>query len=417
MQILSALLRKRKNRFVANSSMLYLLNAAKMIFPLFTFPYLTRVLSIDGYALMVYVRTVMHYFQMWIDFGFMLSATKKIVLAGKDIKLLNQIVSNTITAKLILFVVGSFALGLISALIPLLRQNLLFVWLSTGSLFLSCFIVDYLFRGLEKMHEITIRFVIAKSVSTALTFVLIHSDKDLLRIPLLDICGSLAAVTLIYFQLKKYNISLVKPHLQHIWQHLKESFEYFLSNIATTAFGILNTFLIGIFLPEADIAIWAVALQFVMLAQMGYGPITDAIYPEMMRNKNWILIKKTLWLIMPLIVLGCMGLYVIAPWILTLVAGEKYLPAVPIFRLMLPVVLFAFPAMLCGWPSLGAIGKVRQTTLTTILAACTQCVGLGLLILLGCFTLPAIAIIRNVTEFVLLSVRAGFVYRYRKEFK
>ena len=405
------------NKLTKNTFMLGLLNASKMLFPLFTFPYLTRVLSIDGYALMVYVRAVMSYFQMWIDFGFMLSATKKIVLAGSDIALINRIVSNTIAAKLVLFIIGSTAVIAVSLCIPLLRQNLLFVWLSTGGVFLSCFIVDYLFRGLEKMHEITIRFVTVKGVSTVLTFVFIHSDKDLLKIPLLDILSSLIALALIYFQLKKYHISFVRPHLIHVWHHLKESFEYFLSNVAVTAFGALNTLLIGIFLPEADIAIWSVAFQLVVVSQMGYGPIIDAVYPEMMRSKNLTLIKKILWFIMPIILVGCIILYIAAPFIFTLVAGNKYLPAVPIFRLMLPVVLFAFPAMLCGWPSLGAIGKVRQTTLTTVLSACTQCIGLGGLILFNQFTLPAIAIARNLTEVVLLGTRASFVYKYRKEFK
>lgn len=397
--------------------MLYLLNAAKILFPFFTFPYLTRVLSIDGYALMVYVRAVIGYLQMWTDFGFMLSATKKIVLAGTELTVINRIVSDTIAAKLILFIVGSCMLCLVSFLIPILRQNLLFVWLSTGSVFLSCFVVDYLFRGLEKMHEITIRFVTAKSVSTALTFVLVHSDKDLLRIPLLDILGSLAALVLIYFRLKKYNIHLVKPHWQHVWQHLKESFEYFLSSIATTAFGALNTILIGIFLPESDIAIWSVSFQLVSMAQMGYGPIIDTIYPEMMRNRSISLIKKTLLLIMPVVLLGAFVLYFAAPLIIALAAGEKYISAVPIFRLMLPIIILAFPAMLCGWPTLGAIGKVRQTTFTTILSASTQCLGLGCLILIGQFVLPTIAIVRNLTEFVLLGTRAGFVCKYRKEFK
>lgn len=65
-----------KNKLIQNTSMLYLLSAAKMLFPFLTFPYLTRVLSVDGYALIVYVKAVMQYMQLWVDFGFILSATK-----------------------------------------------------------------------------------------------------------------------------------------------------------------------------------------------------------------------------------------------------------------------------------------------------------------------------------------------------
>ena len=405
-----------KTKLVKNTSMLYLLNAAKMLFPFITFPYLTRVLSIDGYALMAYVKAVMSYMQIWVDFGFILSATKNIVHAKDDKNLINSIVSDTILARILLGIIGMIILAILSFTIPLLRNHLLFTWLSYGAVFLSCFMTDYLFRGLEQMQEITIRFVVMKGISTVLTFVLVHSDKDLLLIPILDILSSAIALILIYFQLGKYKVKLILPSLKRALYYLKESFEYFLSSVATTAFGALNTIIIGIFLNETDISIWAVALQIIMAVQMLYGPIIDGIYPEMMRNKSLKLIKKLLFIFMPIVIIGCIICYFAAPLIVRLAAGDKYDAVVPIFRLMIPVLLLAFPAMLCGWPALGAIGKVRQTTLTTFLAALTQCCGILILILFGFFTLPLIAIVRNLTETVLLTTRAGFVIKYRKFF-
>lgn len=405
-----------KTKLVKNTSMLYLLSAAKMLFPFLTFPYLTRVLSVDGYALIAYVKAVMQYVQLWVDFGFILSATKNIVKAENTPKIINQIVSDTMLARMLLGLAGGAILAILSTFIPLLRANLLFTWLSYGAVFLSCFMTDYLFRGLEQMQEITIRFVVMKGISTVLTFVFVHSNKDLLYIPILDILSSAAALVLIYFQFGKYNVRLIMPSLKRAWLYLKESFEYFLSSVATTAFGALNTLLIGIFLPEADIAVWSVSLQLILVVQMCYGPIIDGIYPEMMRHKQLGLIKKLLFIFMPIVLLGCVICYFAAPLIIHLAAGNKYTDAVPIFRMMIPVLLFAFPAMLCGWPSLGAIGKVRQTTLTTIISACTQCLGVGVLILCGAFTLPLIAIMRDITEGVLLGTRVGFVMKYRKDF-
>ncbi len=405
-----------KAKLIQNTSMLYLLNAAKMLFPFLTFPYLTRVLLVDGYALMAYVKAVMQYMQLWVDFGFILSATKNIVNAENSPKIINQIVSDTMLARVLLGVVGAIILFFLSIFIPLLRTNLLFTWLSYGAVFLSCFMADYLFRGLEKMHEITIRFVVMKGISTALTFVFVHSDADILYIPILDILSSAVALILIYFQFGKYNVRLLVPSFRRAWAYLKESFEYFLSSVATTAFGAFNTLLIGIFLAEKDIAVWAVTIQLIGVVQMCYGPIIDGIYPEMMRNKKLSLIKKLLSIFMPIVVVGCAICYFAAPLIIYLAAGDKYTAAIPIFRLMIPVLLFAFPAMLCGWPALGAIGKIRQTTLTTIISACTQCIGLGILIVGGIFSLPFIAVMRDITEGVLLGTRAGLVIKYKKDF-
>lgn len=80
--------------------MLFIMNIATMVFPLVTLPYLTRVLSNEMYGTIVYIRAVMGYMQTLIDFGFILSATKDIVRANGSQEKINQIVSNTVAAKL-----------------------------------------------------------------------------------------------------------------------------------------------------------------------------------------------------------------------------------------------------------------------------------------------------------------------------
>ena len=49
--------------------MLYGMNIAKLVFPLLTLPYLTRVLSVQSYAAVAYTKSVMSYMQILVDFG------------------------------------------------------------------------------------------------------------------------------------------------------------------------------------------------------------------------------------------------------------------------------------------------------------------------------------------------------------
>ena len=67
-----------------NIIMLYGMSIAKIVFPLLTLPYLTRVLSVESYGVVSYVKAVMQYMQLVVDFGFMLSGTKDIVNAKND---------------------------------------------------------------------------------------------------------------------------------------------------------------------------------------------------------------------------------------------------------------------------------------------------------------------------------------------
>ena len=68
-----------KRNILKNIIMLYGLSIAKIVFPLLTLPYLTRVLSVDTYGVVSYVKTIMTYMQIFVDFGFILSGTKDII--------------------------------------------------------------------------------------------------------------------------------------------------------------------------------------------------------------------------------------------------------------------------------------------------------------------------------------------------
>ena len=120
---------------------------------------------------------------------------------------------------------------------------------------------------------------------------------------------------------------------------------------------------------------------------------------------------------MPIVLAGCLLCFFIPKTIITIIAGKEYIDAVPIFRGLIPVMLISFPSMLMGWPTLGAINKEKQVTLSTIISALFQVSVLAILILFDAFTITAVIILRSVTEFVLMSIRGYFVLKYKNTFK
>ena len=266
------------------------------------------------------------------------------------------------------------------------------------------------------MEIITQRFVVMKAISTLLTFVFVHSGKDLLWIPALDMLGSFAAVVLVLVQMRKFGVKIHCPAYSNCVRKIYESAAYFISNMATTVFSTLNTLLIGAFLPAAEIAFWSVVFQIIGAIQMLYSPINDGIYPDMVKTRNMKLVKNIVKLFVPLISLGCIALFVLSKYVLGIIGGAKYIPAYWLLRLLIPLVFISFPAMLFGWPVLGAIDKPKQVMKTTVSAGLFQIAGFAALLLLGQFTLFNIALLRNVTEFVLFGTRFGYYLKYKNEF-
>ena len=395
--------------------MLYLMNFAKMVFPLLTLPYLTRVLSVNCYGNVAYVKSVMQYIQIIIDFGFLLSGTRNIVLAETRNKL-NWEVSSIFLAKIILSILAAVVLFIATCMIPILQANILYTWLSFVVVFLTNFLFDFLFRGLEKMEIITIRFVIMRGIATLLTFVFIKEDSDILWIPILDIISSIIAIVFVIKEIQSLKIQIIITPVMEALKRLRDSAIYFFSNMATTAFMALNTVIIGIFLNSNDVAYWSVCLQISTAVQALYTPLTDGIYPHMVKTRNLRVLTKAVKIYMPIISIGCIFTFEMANYILLLLGGNQYTEAANVLRALIPVLFFSFLSMLFGWPALGAIGKQNETTLTTVLTAIIQIVGLFLLVLLKKFNLINIALLRGFTEFLLFIFRLLYVIKFRKVF-
>ncbi len=405
-----------QNKIIKNTFSLYAMNIAKLILPLITLPYLTRILSKDCYGIVSYVKAVMGYMQLIIDFGFMLSGTNDIIRAKTDKHKMECEIGDVLAARLLLSGVAFAALIVLIFIIPILKNNILYALLAFIVVFLTCFLFDYFFRGIEEMQVIAIRFVSMKSVSAALTFIFVKSDADILWIPVLDIIGSIVAVVLVFCELRKRKITIRFTCFKNIIGKIKTSALYFMSNFATTAFGALNTLLIGIYATESQVAEWSLCMQLINAAQSLYSPVTDGIYPEMVKSKRISLLKKSLKIFMPIVVSGCIFTFITARYVLLIVGGEQYIDTDYLLRALIPVLLFSFPAILIGWPALGAVGRVKEITCTTVFTAIFQVLGLIILIALNKFILINIAVLRSLTELLLLLSRLIYCIKFRKEF-
>lgn len=409
---------KAKRQGIAfNVSMLYIMNIAKLIFPLITLPYLTRVLSVDCYGVVAYVKATMVYAQLIVDFGFMLSGVKAITEASEDMLKVGRIAGNVVLAKIMLSVASIIVIVTAAFFIEILRENMLYTILAFIPIALSTFLFEFLFRGLELMHIITIRYVIMRTISVGLTLVLVKGDADILWIPILDILSYVVAIGLTLYEVKKLGIKIsFIESFKGAYQSLKISSVYFASEAATTVFGVLNTILVGIFMDKADVAYWAVCLQLVSAVRSMYTPITNGIYPQMIKTKNFGIIKKALKMFMPIVIGGCLIVLIFVEPLMTIAGGAKYAASAPIMRCLVPVLFFSFPAMLFGWPTLGALDKAKETTKTTISAAVVQITGLVVLGLTDNFVIIGVALMKSFTEVCLMSFRLRYVWKFRGEF-
>ena len=404
---------QEKSSLAKNTFMMVILNICKIVLPFMTLPYLTRVLSTDAYGSVAYIKAVMGYMQTLVDFGFMLCATKYVASAHNNKEKIGYIVGNSIIAKLIIGFLGLIILTILTLSIDILKTNFIFVLLSYFNVIITIFLFDFLFMGLEKMDVITYRFLMMKGLSTFFTFIFVKNDSHILWIPGLDFITSLIAVIFVYLEVKKIGISIKFSKAKDAIDLIKESTVYFFSNVASLSFNVFNTIIMGAFMTKTDVAYWSICMQCITAVQTLLNPVSDAIYPEMIRTKSLQKIMKVLKIFIPLVTFACILAFYCTPLGLYIVGGEKYIPATPIFRILIPVILFGFLSIMFGWPILGAIDKVKETTKTAILSISFQVICILILVSTNTMNLYTVAIVRTLTEILLFLIR----FYYYKKFK
>lgn len=405
------------NTLASNTIMLYIMQISGYIFPLFTFPYLARTLSPEYYGMMTFVTSTMVYFQMLIDFGFILSATKECSIYREDKKKLSEIFSSVVISKSILSIIGLIILTIMVLFIPSFSDKKLFTILYYLTVVTTILMPDYLFRGLEKMKTIMTITIIGKFIYTVSIFIFIKSESDYLKIPILVVASNILVFYFTYKEIKKVGVSFVKCKVQTVFETIKQSAIFFISKIASTVYSASNVFVLGLVISNTSLAVYGVANTIINMIKSLFTPIADSIYPYIIRAKNFKIIKIILLISTPIIVIGTVLLYVLAEPIILILGGPEYTGAIPILRMMLPLVLLTLPSYLLGYPVLGAMGRMKEANLSVVFAAIFHTSVLIILFISRTLNITNVVLATIISEFLVLGVRVYFIIKYRNDYK
>ena len=197
------MLEGKDKKILHNTIMLYLMVIAKIIVPLISLPYLTRVLSVECYGSVSFVKAIAAYLQILIDFGFLLSVTKEIINAKKiSDEEVQKVVSNAFYAQFILSLIAMLAMVVCIFVFPVLKGFELYSLLSALVCGLTIFLFEYVFKAYEQMGKIAIRFIIMKVIALALTIIFVKSDANVILIPIFDLIASVVAIVFVLIEMK-----------------------------------------------------------------------------------------------------------------------------------------------------------------------------------------------------------------------
>lgn len=412
---LKGLFSSKGGTLAKNTVMLFILTFSNYLFNFITIPYQTRILGPEIFGNIGFAISTMTYFQLILDFGFLLSATEDIAKKRSDRYYVSHVLTCVMWCKVFLIALSYGVLGILCLTVPRFQTDvpLFFLYLTAYSIY--AFLPDFLYRGIEDMQAITIRSVLIKLFSTCMIFILLKEPTQYYLVPVLTGIGNLGAVIGVFFHMRSLKFGFVKVKLLDVWQTFKRSSYFFYSRIASSVYSATNTFILGFQYGAGSslVGLYSTAEKGITVAKQAITPITDSLYPYMIKNRDFKLIKKLLLIGIPVLFVGCGIVMIFANPLCAFLFGAQYYDAGNYLRLLAPIVFLSYPSTIFGFPVLSPIGLAKYANISTILGACLQIIQLLLLHFTVGITAGNICIASCITEFFTCVFRVIVVVRNR----
>ena len=270
-----------RQQWLGNLFWLYALQGLNYLVPLAVLPYLLRVLGVERYGLIAFAQAFAQYFVILTDYGFNLSATKRIALIRDDRKQVSVVFWSVLFIKLVLLCGGALVLTGILIAVPRFHADASLYAVAYIAVLGNALFPVWLFQGMERMRYISVVSGSAKIASALLLFVFVHHPADYAVALAIQSGGVLiAGVAGVWIALSRFELSFQRLTFSDLCDTLRDGWHLFVSNAAGTLYATTNVFLVGLLAGNVQAGYFAAAERLTRSLQGMLGPITQAIYPH-----------------------------------------------------------------------------------------------------------------------------------------
>ncbi|CNH78084.1 translocase [Yersinia aldovae] len=322
---------------------LFILQGSNYIITLLTLPYLTRVLGVEGFGVYSLTISIAQYFVIFIDFGFNLSASKRIAEHQNEPEYISKVFFETLCAKSILCLVSILSVIILASVssYAIIRSELIYtILMLIGTVLMPI----WFFQGIEKLSVVTKLMVVSRLALLPLFFLFVHNDADVKAAIIIQSSLSLLAgiIAVIYIYKQRLIKVIAFSNLQ-ITHTLKDSFPIFCAILSNSLYSMSTIIIIGIFSNVYEVSIFTAADRMKGAILGVFLILGNAFYPRinslLVNNKEqaYSLIRKIFYWQGVLCILMISFVIIFSKLITKIMFGDEYSEVSDLLILFSPV--------------------------------------------------------------------------------
>lgn len=329
-----------KKNFLYNS----LLTVSGYLFPLITYPYVSRVLGVTNIGACNYVDSIITYFCMFSMLGLTISGIREIASVRSDSGKRSQVFSSLFVLNGITTLIALVALLISIQVIPVFRENSRLMYIGSMKLLFNSLLIEWFYKGIENFKYITLRSVLVRTIYTVCVFIFIRTSDDYWIYYLLTVLVLVvnASINIIYsrhfinFSFKGIRLSPYVGGFVIMGVYI----------IVTSLYTTFNVVYLGSVSNKTEVGYYTTAHKLYTLIIAIYTAFTNVMMPRMtsllsegkvFEFKEYI--NKSMGLLFSIAIPIVVFSTVFSEEIILLLSGKGYEGAIIPMKIMMPLIL------------------------------------------------------------------------------
>lgn len=321
-----------------------------IIFPLITFPYVSRVLSVEGIGKYNFSNSYVSYFVLLAGLGVGTYAVREGAKYRDNKENISKFASEVFTINIVSTFLSYILLFLSLLIFVNLRDYISCILIFSIQIFFTTLGTEWIYSIYEDYSFITLRSVIFQILSIILLFIFVKNSSDYLNYAIITVFSAVGANLINFmFARKKCRIKIIT---RFNWKrHLIPILIIFASNIAITIYVNSDITILGLLKNNYIVGIYSVSTKIYSMIKTLLSSILMVTIPRlaMLYGKGKIReYKDILSLVINNLIIfvfpAMIGLFMLSANVVEIISSKKYISATSSLRILCIGLIFSVVA-------------------------------------------------------------------------
>lgn len=323
----------KKKSLGINAFLNSLRSILNILFPIITFPYVSRVLQVKGIGIYNFSNSIVSYFSLIAALGISTYAVREGAKIRDNIHEISQFASEIFTINIFSTLISYILLFLCLFAFSKLHNYAACILIFSLQIFFTTIGTEWIYQIYEDYGYITLRSIIFQILSLVLLFIFVRGPQDYLKYAVITIFSAVGANIFNFIHARQFCRIRVVWHFN--WRvHLTPILIIFGANIANMIYVNSDITLLGLMKSNYIVGLYSVSSKIYQIVKTLIAALLMVTIPRLAmlfgknRLKEYKSILFSLTNTLVLIALpASVGLVMLSKEIVLLISGKEYLRA------------------------------------------------------------------------------------------